>query len=126
MAIFNSKTEEENKTETPATEAQETSLPVLNIAKNRRAVVFPRLSEKGTNLEKLNKYVFRVEGTANKVELRKWLESAYGIKVASINVITVKPRKRRYGRSVGKVSGFKKAVVTLKPDSKKIEIAEAV
>lgn len=129
MAIFSKKTEEEAKAEA---ESETVIAPVVDetpsfaVSKNRQAVIIPRMSEKSTNLEKLNKYVFRVEGKSNKVEIRKALEKTYGVKVDKINIITTKSRARRYGKTPGRVGGFKKAIVSLKPDSKKIEIAEAV
>lgn len=131
MAIFSKKTEEAEEAkamteENTAVEPAQVQMSVLNVAKNRQAVIGPRLSEKGNNMEKQNKYVFRVEGRTNKVELRKALEKAYGVKIDKINIVTVKSRARRYGRTSGRIGGFKKAVITLKPDSKKIEIAEAV
>jgi large subunit ribosomal protein L23 len=59
------------------------------------------------------------------VELRKALEKAYGVKIADINIVKVKGKMRRYGRSTGKMTDFKKAIVTLKPDSKKIDLIES-
>ena len=136
MAIFSkkSKVEEtaavEETATVPATDQGTNTAPagvtLLPVAKNRMASFIPRLSEKTTGLEKLNKYVFRVDGKANKVEVRKALEKTYGVKVDKINIVTVRSRARRYGRTSGIVGGFKKAIVTLKADSKKIEIAEAV
>jgi len=136
MAIFSKKSKAEETAvveETPTTPATDqgngivqNTVTLLPIAKNRMASIVPRLSEKTTGLEKLNKYVFRVDGKANKVQVRKALEKTYGVKVDKVNMVTVKSRVRRYGRTSGIVGGFKKAIVTLKPDSKKIEIAEAV
>jgi large subunit ribosomal protein L23 len=128
MAIFSKKSEEETPVADQAVQTNEAQAPiaVIGVAKNRLAVIIPRLSEKTTNMEKFGKYVFRVEGKSNKVELRKALEKTYGVKIDKINIVTVKSRARRYGRSSGRIGGFKKAIVTLKPDSKKIEIAEAV
>lgn len=129
MAIFSKKTEnEENKVvedTTVVNDVQATAV-VVPVGKNKVAVMTPRMSEKATNLEKLNKYIFRIDGKANKLEIRKSLEKAYGVKIDRINIVTVKSRSRRYGRTSGRIGAFKKAVVTLKPDSKKIEIAEAV
>jgi large subunit ribosomal protein L23 len=89
-----------------------------------RALVVPRLSEKAGLLNRLNKYVFKIEGKANKIELRKAIEKAYGVKIARINMVSVKGKYRRYGRTYGQTSAFKKAIVTLTPDSKKITIVE--
>ncbi len=128
MAIFSKKTEEETQAvaETDVVANGSVKTEIFLVAKNKIAVMVPRMSEKSTNLEKLNKYVFRVDGKANKLEIRKSLEKSYGVKIDRINIVTVKSRSRRYGRTSGKIGAFKKAIVTLKPDSKKIEIAEAV
>lgn len=129
MAIFSNKTEDEEtvvEAENATTTTEQVTAPFVVVAKNRQATLVPRLSEKTTNLEKLNKYVFRVDGKSNKVEVRKALEKAYGVKIDKVNIVTVKSRARRYGKTSGRIGAFKKAIVTLKPDSKKIEIAEAV
>lgn len=128
MAIFSKKTEEETAVvETaPVSDETQTAGTFVVVSKNRQATMVPRLSEKTTNMEKLGKYVFRVDGKSNKLEIRKALEKAYGVKIDRVNIVTVKSRARRYGRTSGRIGGFKKAIVTLKPDSKKIEIAEAV
>ena len=85
----------------------------------------PRLSEKAVDLGKLNQYVFNVQRTANKIEVRKVLEKLYGIKIARVNIVTVQGKTRRMGRTKGKTSNFKKAIVTLTKDSKKPEVMEA-
>src|SRR5690349_16952384 len=128
MAIFSKKTEEETEVVEPTLVAEETQAagPSVVVSKNRQATMVPRLSEKSTNMEKLNKYVFRVDGKSNKLQIRNALEKAYGVKIDRVNIVTVKSRARRYGKTSGRIGGFKKAIVTLKPDSKKIEIAEAV
>lgn len=129
MAIFSNKTEDEEtvvEAGNADTTTEQVAAPFVVVAKNRQATLVPRLSEKTTNLEKLNKYVFRVDGKSNKVEVRKALEKAYGVKIDKVNIVTVKSRARRYGKTSGRIGAFKKAIVTLKPDSKKIEIAEAV
>lgn len=142
MAIFSKKTKEETAAveetpvvdETPSVdmaldttaEIVQTTVPLVGVVKNRLASIVPRMSEKITNMEKLNKYVFRVDGKSNKVEIRKALEKTYGVKIDRVNIVTVKSRSRRYGKTSGRVGAFKKAIVTLKPDSKKIEIAEAI
>lgn len=92
---------------------------------HHKALIVPRLSEKSNQMSAQNKYVFKVEGKINKVELRKAVEKAYGTKVARVNMITVKGKQRRSGRTLGKTSGFKKAIITLAPGSKKIDTFES-
>lgn len=81
----------------------------------------PHVTEKSTQLSGENKYVFQVYNNANKVEVKKTIEKMYNVKVSSVNVLNVIGKKRRVGRSYGKQSGFKKAIVTL-PKGQKIDI----
>jgi|GEM_PF-695076 len=142
MAIFSKKTDEatdksvDKPVEEQATpvEAGQAAAPaatedegaaVVIGGRGNRSLVFPRLSEKASALARLNKYVFKVEGSVNKVELRKALEKAYGIKIARINMVSMRGKTRRYGRTLGRMSDFKKAIVTLTPESKKINLIES-
>ncbi|MBN2197809.1 50S ribosomal protein L23 [Candidatus Wolfebacteria bacterium] len=76
------------------------------------------ISEKSTDLSALGKYIFIVNKKANKSEIKKAIESIYKVKVKSVNMINVKSKEKRLGRSLGKTSAFKKAIVTLKPGEK--------
>lgn len=105
--------------------ATEQGTAVVIGGRGNQSLVFPRLSEKASALARLNKYVFKVEGKVNKIELRKALEKAYDVKIDRINMISMRGKSRRYGRTTGKMSDFKKAVVTLKPGSKKIDLIES-
>lgn len=99
---------------------------VATIAPHERAVIRqPRLSEKAVALNAQNKYVFTVSVKATKLQVRRHLEALYGVTVASVNMIRMAGKTRRYGRTVGKTSAFKKAIVTLTKDSKKPEVLEA-
>lgn len=94
-------------------------------AKASRNLVVPRLSEKAGHLNKMNKYVFTVWGKqSNKVEVRKIVESIYGVKVDRINMITMAGKTRRFGRRTGTTKAYKKAIVTLTANSKKIDLVE--
>ena len=82
-------------------------------------LVNPRVSEKSVKLASFNQYVFKVNPKANKLEIKKALESFYGIKIEKVRVILVEGKHRNYGKTSGKNSDFKKAVVTLTSNSKK-------
>jgi large subunit ribosomal protein L23 len=114
--------------ETPAkdTTVTETTLPAtLTLdARASRSLVVPRLSEKAGAMNKLNKYVFTVFGKSNKIEVKKIVETAYGVKIAGINMITMAGKRRRFGRRTGITQAYKKAIVTLTPNSKKIDLVE--
>ena len=89
-------------------------------------LVRPIISEKGTALAGMGKYVFAVSLKANKSEIKKSVERVYGVDVVGVNVIKMPGKLRRYGRSVGRTSAWKKAVVTLAKGQKISGIMESV
>ena len=77
-------------------------------------ILSPIVTEKSTNLSEQNKIVFRVPFTANKNNLKKNIEKIFKVNVTKVNIINKKNRtKLTRGRKV-KVSGYKKAIITLK------------
>ena len=77
-------------------------------------IISPLVTEKSTNLSEQNKIVFKVPLTANKKNLKKNIEKIFKVNVTKINIINKKNRiKLTRGRKV-RVSGFKKAIITLK------------
>lgn len=87
----------------------------------------PVITEKATDMkEAANQVAFFVHPEANKIEVKKAVEQAFDVKVERVNIVKRKPLDRmRFGRSVGKESGFKKAYVTLQP-GEKVEFFEGV
>lgn len=76
----------------------------------------PLLTEKSMDLSHVGKYTFRVAKDANKIEIRDAVEKIFKVKVAKVNTLIVKGKKRRMGRfPEGRTSDWKKAIVTLKP-----------
>lgn len=78
-------------------------------------------TEKGFTMQPLNKYLFWVDLKANKIEIRKAIESIYKVKVAKVNTMMVRGKKKRVRYKEGKTSDWKKAIVTLNP-GEKIEV----
>tara|TARA_Y100000992_G_scaffold289145_1_gene243430 strand:+ start:1209 stop:1502 length:294 start_codon:yes stop_codon:yes gene_type:complete len=77
-------------------------------------IISPLVTEKSTNLSEQNKIVFKVPSNANKQNLKKNIEKIFKVNVIKINIINKQNRiKLTRGRKV-KVSGFKKAIITLK------------
>lgn len=81
-------------------------------------IIKPIVTEKMTAAgEKLNRYGFQVERTANKVEIKKAVEEMYNVQVVDVNTLIVAPKvKQRYTKSgllKGKTAAYKKAIVTL-------------
>ncbi len=90
-------------------------------------LIKPLISEKATFAKELsNQVVFYVHPEANKVQIREAVEAAFKVKVQGVNVVRHPAlQRRRMGRVVGKISGYKKAYVTL-ADGEKIEFFEGV
>ncbi len=87
----------------------------------------PVLTEKGYDGIKDRKYVFEVDVNANKIEIKRALESVFkDIKVDSVNTLRTMGRIKRQGRTQGRTPEVKKAYVTLKKDSKPIEFFEGM
>ena len=77
-------------------------------------IISPHITEKSTNLSEQNKIIFKVPSKANKVNLKKNIEKIFKVNVTKINIINKKKKiKNTRGRKV-RVSGFKKAIVTIK------------
>lgn len=85
---------------------------------NKFAIKNPIISEKATMLSALGKYMFLVDRKATAPEIRKALELIYKIDITDINIINIKPKTRRLGRSIGTKPGYKKAIITLKSGQK--------
>tara|TARA_B100000035_G_scaffold268851_1_gene242498 strand:+ start:890 stop:1183 length:294 start_codon:yes stop_codon:yes gene_type:complete len=77
-------------------------------------IISPLVTEKSTSLSEHNKIVFKVPSKANKKNLKNNIEKIFKVNVVKINIINKKNRvKLSRGRKV-KVSGYKKAIITLK------------
>ena len=77
-------------------------------------ILFTIVTEKSTNLSSQNKVTFKVPNRANKINLKKNIEKIFKVNVTKINIINKQPRtKLTRGKKI-KVSGYKKAIITLK------------
>ena len=77
-------------------------------------IISPLVTEKSTNLSEQNKIIFKVNAKANKKNLKTNIEKIFKVSVTKINIINKQGRtKLARGRKV-KISGFKKAIITLK------------
>ncbi len=73
----------------------------------------PLNTEKAVSGQSLNKYVFKVASSANKIEIARTIGKNYNVKVVTVNIINVPRKARQVGKTRGFKSGYKKAVVTL-------------
>ena len=90
-------------------------------------IIRPIITERAMSGSADKKYVFEVARTAGKVEIKKAVEEAFGVKVASVNTLTVRGKKKRMGAGrPGMTKTWKKAYVQLSADSKTIELFEGM
>ncbi len=89
----------------------------------REPVITERSMEKCFDRQgnEIHKYTFKVPVTVNKIEVKKAVEEVFGVKVAKVNTIKMLGKVKRMGRYEGRRPSFKKAIVTLAPNSKTIE-----
>ncbi len=89
-------------------------------------ILAPIISEASMDMLDSKKYVFKVHSDATKPEIAKAVEELFKVEVASVNTINMKRKPKRLGYHFGYTSAWKKAIVTLKPDSKTIEFFEGL
>ena len=93
-------------------------------------IIKPIISEASIDMmEQANgtkKYVFKVMKNATKPEIANAVEEMFGVKVLDVNTINMKRKPKRLGVHSGYTANWKKAIVTLKADSKAIEFFEGL
>ena len=75
-------------------------------------------TEKGSTMLPLNKYLFWVDKSSNKIEIKKAIEDIYKVKADSVNTVMMRGKLKRVRYAIGKTSDWKKAIVTLKVGEK--------
>ena len=90
-------------------------------------IIRPIITERSMAAVADKKYVFEVAKTAGKIEIKKAVEEIFGVKVASVNTVTMRGKVKRMGAGrPGMTKTWKKAYVTLTADSKTIEFFEGM
>jgi len=90
-------------------------------------IVRPVISERSMAAVADKKYVFEVATAAGKIEIKKAVEEAFGVKVAKVNTMIVPGKAKRMGAGrPGRTKDWKKAIVQLTDDSKTIEFFEGM
>jgi large subunit ribosomal protein L23 len=82
----------------------------------------PVISEKSYGLLEQQKYTFVVSPDANKTQIKIAVEKVFGVKVLSVNTLNRPGKRKRTKFGYGKRKNTKRAIVTLSPESKPIEI----
>lgn len=93
---------------------------------NYDIIIEPVMSEKSTDGIALKRYTFKVAKTATKTDVKRAVETVFGVKVSKVNTINVSGKKKRRGRSEGMTASYKKAIVILTEDSKPISFFESL
>ena len=84
-------------------------------------IVKPIITENSMDMARNKKYVFRVLKDASKTEIKYAVEEVFKVKVEAVNTMNVPGKKKRLGsRKQGTTSAWKKAIVTLSPESETI------
>lgn len=87
----------------------------------------PIITEQSMSASQEKKYTFEVAKDANKIEIAKAVEEAFGVKVAKVNTLNMQGKMKRMGaQPAGRRPSWKKAMVTLTADSKPIELFEGM
>lgn len=73
----------------------------------------PIITEKSYQLMEQNKYTFEVDRKSNKLEVKLAVQEIFNVKVEKVNIMNVKPKKRRVRRYTGLTNNKKKAIVKL-------------
>ncbi len=86
-------------------------------------IIKPIVTEKMTQLgDKLNRYGFRVQKDANKIEIKQAIEAMYDVTVDEVNTMVIAPKKKsrftKGGVIKGSASAYKKAIITVKEGDK--------
>ena len=86
----------------------------MNEERIMSVLLSPHVSEKSAmSADKNNQHVFRVMRDAKKSEIKQAVEKLFDVKVAEVNTISMKGKRKNFGKRPGKRCDWKKAVVTL-------------
>ena len=75
-------------------------------------------TEKSTTYEPNGKYLFLVDNSANKIEIKRSVEQAYKVKVKDVNTFVSMGKLKKVRYQLGRTPDSKKAIVTLKEGQK--------
>ena len=89
-------------------------------------IIRPIITESSLAMTQNKRYTFEVLKDATKPEIAKAVEEAFKVDVLKVNTLVIKSKPRRLGVHLGKTRTWKKAVVTLKPESKTIEFFDGM
>ena len=88
-------------------------------------ILKPVISETSMADAQVKKYTFKVAVDANKTEVKNAIEEIFDVEVKKVNIMNIKGKLKRMGRTAGYTAASKKAIVTLTADSKEIEFFQS-
>ena len=89
-------------------------------------IIKPIITEASMDMLDAKKYVFKVQSRATKADVAHAVEEMFKVKVADVNTINMKKKPKRLGAHMGYTGEWKKAIVTLKADSKSIAFFDSL
>ena len=89
-------------------------------------IIAPVITEASMDNHAAKKYTFKVQPNATKAEIAAAVEEMFKVSVQSVNTVNMKKKPKRLGVHSGYTSEWKKAIVTLKADSKPIGFFEGL
>ena len=89
-------------------------------------IIRPLITEESMAMTQEKKYAFEVMKNATKPEIAKAVEEMFKVDVLSVNTMNMKRKPKRLGVHAGYTKAWKKAIVTLTPDSKTIEFFDGM
>lgn len=88
----------------------------------RDIIIAPVISEKSYGLQEQGQYTFLVDPRSNKTQIKIAVEKIFDVKVSGVNTINREGKRKRTRTGYGKRKNTKRAIVTLSPESKSIDI----
>ena len=79
-------------------------------------IIEPVITEKSNDALQAGKYTFKVNKKATKIDIARAVEKLFDVRVLDVNTIAVSGKQKRVGRSIGKTSDWKKAIVSIDTD----------
>ncbi|OGD65452.1 50S ribosomal protein L23 [Candidatus Berkelbacteria bacterium RIFCSPHIGHO2_12_FULL_36_9] len=85
----------------------------------KEIILKPVITEKSMSGTSMGRYAFKVKNNANKIEIKKVIKEVYKVDPISVNIINMKGKEKKWrGRTSGKTSDWKKAIITIKKGQK--------
>ena len=99
----------------------------VSISKGRMYEIIraPVITEKSTIISEHNQVSFKVALDATKPEIKAAIEGLFSVKVTAVNTLRQKGKLKRFRGRLGKLSDYKKAIITL-ADGDSIDITTGV